>query len=1145
MLSGWVPPLIILACGLGVTAISTRLVWENLHVKAERHFTEISQEIERTISTRMEAYVSLLRGGAALFAANQFVTLGQFRDYYQRLQIGKNYPGMQGFGYTARFPSNRVEEVEELVRRHGRTNFAVWPPTPPRAEYHSIVFLEPMDARNQRAIGYDMFTENVRRAAMETARDTGDPVASGKVELVQELTGTDKQHGFLIYVPVYRGGRVPPTIEARREALLGFVYSPFRTGDLMRGIFGDSLPYGIHFSIHDGPAAGEDNLLFSTKSGNGLIEAARGLRFSDEVVIAKRPWTLVFEATPAFAQVEGTALLFVVPLFGVIGTLLLVYFTRSEGKTRHDLEFSSAKLKHQHQWLQVTLSSIGDAVVTTDSAGLVRFMNTVAEQMTGWTRREAEGKLLREVFDAVEEESRQVIQNPVDQVLRAGATVSLPTQTVLIARDGTERCIEDSAAPIRDPGGEIAGVVLVFHDITERRLYERRIAAQHAVANILAESPELEMAAGLLLESIAGHLNYEHGVFWVFDPESGRGRALKIWHLPNVPIESFDQACLSFHPAKGEGLPGVVWEKGETEWVSDFSIEPRFPRADEARKHGIRSAVAFPVRTEGEMFGALEFFSRDARAPDLELRHVLSSLGAQIGQFVRRKKAEQALLESESLYRAISETAADGIVTIDEDSIILTVNEAVERTFGYSREELVGKSLSLLMPPRMREGHYAGMRRFLTTGQKRMSWSGVELPGLRKDGTEIPLEISFGVTRKAGQYLFTGLIRDITRRREAERSLREVEERFSLLVRLAEDYAIIFTDARGRISNWNPGAQRTFEYIEEEVLGRNLELLFTEEDQAAGVHAREMERAAEAGRALDERWHKRKDGSRFFASGTLICLRDEASQIRGFAKILRDITQRKKAEEAIQELNQELENRVQRRTAALQESKEQMEAFTYTVAHDLRAPLRAMQGFSQALVEDYRGSLSDESRNYLSRIMASAEKMDTLIQDLLAYSQLSRSDLKFQRVSVAEAVNNALASAREEIERRDATIETRLDSLFVQAHLATFHHVLANLVSNAIKFAPPDGQPRVRIWAIDQGAYVKISVQDNGIGIAPEHQDRIFRVFERLHSNEEYPGTGIGLAIVKTGVERMGGRIGLISAPGEGSLFWIELPKAE
>jgi PAS domain S-box-containing protein len=263
----------------------------------------------------------------------------------------------------------------------------------------------------------------------------------------------------------------------------------------------------------------------------------------------------------------------------------------------------------------------------------------------------------------------------------------------------------------------------------------------------------------------------------------------------------------------------------------------------------------------------------------------------------------------------------------------------------------------------------------------------------------------------------------------------------------------------------------------------------------------------------------------------------------GFIGSCVDITNRKHTEEAVQRLNTELEGRVAARTAALRESHEQMESFTYTVAHDLRAPLRAMQGFAAALLEDYGSALDDQAKDFMQRIMASAQRMDALIQDLLAYSRISRTPLLLEKVRLEKIVESVRSLYEPEIKSKQATLLVEAPLPEVTGHAGTLETILANLVSNALKFVQDSVPPRVRIRAEEGAERVRLWVEDNGIGIEPQYQDRIFRVFERLHGTERYPGTGIGLAIVRKGAERMGGTVGLESQAGQGSRFWVDLPK--
>ncbi len=247
--------------------------------------------------------------------------------------------------------------------------------------------------------------------------------------------------------------------------------------------------------------------------------------------------------------------------------------------------------------------------------------------------------------------------------------------------------------------------------------------------------------------------------------------------------------------------------------------------------------------------------------------------------------------------------------------------------------------------------------------------------------------------------------------------------------------------------------------------------------------------------------------------------------------------------EQLQNYASELEQRVSDRTADLQAANQELEAFSYSISHDLRAPLRTMQGFAQALLEDYSDEIDSIGQEYIQYITEGALQMDTLIADLLAYSRLSRVDIQLNSVDLAQVVEEALKQINTQIQEQHADVTVIPPLPQVIGHRPTLIQVVANLISNAIKFVKPGTQPKVEIYTQEQQDWIHLWVIDNGIGIAPEHQERIFNVFERLHGVETYPGTGIGLAIVRKSIERMGGRTGVESQPDIGSRFWIALPR--
>ena len=277
--------------------------------------------------------------------------------------------------------------------------------------------------------------------------------------------------------------------------------------------------------------------------------------------------------------------------------------------------------------------------------------------------------------------------------------------------------------------------------------------------------------------------------------------------------------------------------------------------------------------------------------------------------------------------------------------------------------------------------------------------------------------------------------------------------------------------------------------------------------------------------------------------------RDELEQ-RGVA-LERELAERKRVEAAL-ELSQaelknyagELEARVRERTGSLQESLQALEGVLYHVAHDLRAPLRAMQGFTTMLLQQYGPNLDADGKEYASKISAAAIRMDRLIQDLLEYGRLGHVEVVCKGVDLESAIPAVLHLVDEQIKNKRAEIEIEHPLPIVRANPKMLEQVLVNLLDNALKFVAPGVAPRIQIRAEKKESKVRVWFQDNGIGIDPEYQERIFKVFERLHSSEGYPGTGIGLAIVRKGMERMGGAAGVESGPGQGSRFWLDFPPA-
>lgn len=291
-------------------------------------------------------------------------------------------------------------------------------------------------------------------------------------------------------------------------------------------------------------------------------------------------------------------------------------------------------------------------------------------------------------------------------------------------------------------------------------------------------------------------------------------------------------------------------------------------------------------------------------------------------------------------------------------------------------------------------------------------------------------------------------------------------------------------------------------------------------------------------------------GGDFLVSTTPVF--DTDGTLLGSVHVARDITQQKKAEKALRDAkeqlaraNEELERKVQERTAKLEEMVADLETLSYSMAHDMRGPLRAMQGMAAALLEDYAERLEPEGKDFLQRIMGAAVRQDQLVRDILNYSQIARRKIELHTVDLDQLARSVIQQYPN-LEANASRIEILRPLGSVRGHDLSLGQCLSNLLDNALKFVRPGVQPRIRMRTERRGEWVRFWVEDNGIGIPEKHQTRIFRLFERLHTRDQFEGTGIGLAVVKKAVERMGGLLGVDSVPGEGSRFWIELrPAAE
>jgi PAS domain S-box-containing protein len=483
-------------------------------------------------------------------------------------------------------------------------------------------------------------------------------------------------------------------------------------------------------------------------------------------------------------------------------------------------------------------------------------------------------------------------------------------------------------------------------------------------------------------------------------------------------------------------------------------------------------------------------------------------------------------LTYDSYNRSLLEASLNPLVAISRDGKITDVNEAMEMVTGCDRKDLIGTDFSdyFTAPDEARAVYQKAFR----DGSAR----DCPLELRHRDGPIAYLHYNASVYRdESGKVLGVfGAARDVTEQRRTAEALRRTEQRYTSMIDAVRDYAIIFLDLDGCVLSWNSGAEQLEGYSKEEIIGKHFSRFYTVTDAAHGKPEVDLRVAASQGRFEDESWRIRKDGSRYWGSVVLTALRDDNGKVNGFVKITRDLTTRKQAEDQIKRYAEDL-----------QRSNQELEHFAYVASHDLQEPLRTISSFSQLLARRYKGKLDSDADEFIGFIVDGATRMQTLISDLLAFSRVGTRGNPFLPVAGADVVRAAMENLEFSIAESGAVITC--DPLpTVIADQRQLTQLFQNLFGNAIKFRQAQEVPRIHVSATCQDSNWHFTVSDNGIGIDPQFFERIFIIFQRLHGREEYPGTGIGLAICKKIIERHHGRIWVESEPHKGSTFHFTIP---
>jgi PAS domain S-box-containing protein len=820
------------------------------------------------------------------------------------------------------------------------------------------------------------------------------------------------------------------------------------------------------------------------------------------------------------------------------------------------------------------------AIIALDAEGRVELWNSGAAAIFGYTAEEVHGRNFSFLFTGGDRDLG-VPARELEIARREGRAEDTRWH---VAKGGRLVFMDGITTPFLSDSGRLVGYTKLGRDVTERHRGERRIATQLALTNLLSEEQPYALTARAVMRTICESLGWDVGALWEM-----RGDSLvciEHWQAPDVDAAAVDELCRGTM-ARGVGLLGEVWATGQPQWVPDFRDEPRFPRADAAARARMYSAVAFPINAAGHFVGAMEFFSRNRREPEQALMPVITLIGAQIGDFIERRRTTAAMRESESRFRLITETAQDAIFTIDEASVITFCNPAVERIFGYTPGELIGNPLSMIIPDRLREPHRRGLEHYVRTRERRIPWTGIELPALHKDGHEFPCEISFGEWSSGDEIIFTGLARDVTDRKRAleeeQRARAEAESVRGQLERRADEEAafrhlasaltgaVEMTEVLYEITNRATQVTRADGvYVERIVREGNVTQVEVVAAAGRGTPPRGL-RVAFPGSMTDEMLQNSKPvvlaDMREFGHemapyltdtcrdcevlvtpliadreplGALVLLNSRTSG-RHFgdgdiirARTLGDLTSL--ALRRVRLLEQEREAKEKAETAV-----RVRDETLGIVSHDLRNPLTKIAISADLLV----GAPADEQPELIDTIRSSARQMDRLIQDLLDVARLEAGNLSVAHDTLdPEPLLREMCDSNERLaERKQQRIVCNINGPLpkICGDRDRLVQVFGNLIGNAMKFTPERGT--ITIAAQGEPKCVRFMVGDTGPGIPEADLRKVFTPYWQAKKTA-HMGAGLGLAIVRGIIEAHAGKVWAENAPGGGALFTFTIPTA-
>jgi PAS domain S-box-containing protein len=766
-----------------------------------------------------------------------------------------------------------------------------------------------------------------------------------------------------------------------------------------------------------------------------------------------------------------------------------------------------------------------------------------------------------EYLSSVNKPDRDRVRKLLEQA-RLGQTSHFDFETV------NQQAFASCFVPLEDSTGAVQRIMGITQDITEKRRADQLSRSELKIFEAIASGESLDRTLALVISSIESQSPDIIASILLLDDDNVHLRHAAALSLPEGYTSALDGVAIS----EGIGSCGTSVFRSEPVFVDDIATDPLWENYRElAARHQLASCWSTPIiDSSGTTIGTFAIYRRETGPANAYHRQLIEIFTHLAAVTVSRHQGDVALRKSEARFRTIFKQAAVGVAQLNSiTGRFMQVNDRYCEISGMSAEWMLSKTWMDINHPDDVANDIANMER-LRSGE--IQEFAMEKRLQRRDGTFIWVSLTVSPMWQSGENPTThiAVVEDITARKVAEEALSESERRYRyfveqtregfsridfippILLGIPQHEFIQQMYEYGVVAECNETYAQIYGYdTSAEVIGKRVM------DIQGGMELKENFKAiksfiGEDYRVFDlETTERDRNGRTIYLSNNAVGI-TEGDHLLSLWSTQRDVTERKlaadalrKSEEKLRNLNVSLELHVAERTMELQRVNEDLEAYAHSVAHDLRAPLRAMYGFSKALREDCADRLDETGREYTDFIESGARQMDKLITDLLEYSSVGHSELPEDAVELDAVVKEAMNRLAAEISDRQATVKVISPLGTTLGHRGTLVQIFANLISNGTKFVADGMRPEIRIWSESRNGWLRLWVEDNGIGIDPEFRRKIFQVFERLHSSEDFAGTGIGLAIVRRAVESLGGRYGVESEPGKGSQFWVEFRNCE